>query len=234
MSNSPPSITEEDGRKALALAEESLPKDAVEFRAHIPFMGVGDASFTVLEQKLITLVSSGMSAAAAGRALGYRDNQMNSIWVIMRRPHVKEAVEYFKQLFLERVQFSMSHAHQMYMEAWSNCETATEQVKVTDSLVKLHGVGHEANKSGGNTVNINVTEEQLAKMDEKQLLELAGQAQDALDPKAMVIEGETTDVTESYEEIEDGPSEGDGSGLPAEIPTGGDDGDPVREDQKVG
>ena len=42
-----------------------------EFQAHAPYMGLSINSLTVQQEKLVMLVASGMSVAAAGRAAGY-------------------------------------------------------------------------------------------------------------------------------------------------------------------
>ena len=40
----------------------------------------------------------------------------------------------------EEVGFTRKEAHQMYMEAYQNAETATEQIAAVNAMVKLHGL----------------------------------------------------------------------------------------------
>ena len=44
--------------------------NSVEFKAHVPYMGLEDTRLTVQQEKLVMLICSGMTIAAAGRGAG--------------------------------------------------------------------------------------------------------------------------------------------------------------------
>lgn len=90
----------------------------------------------------------------------------------------------------DEVDFSRKEAHQMYMDAYQNAETATEQIAAVNAMVKLHGlekpkelvVQHNHNHTG-----------QIEHMPTDELMKLAGME------TALAIEGE-------YEEVEPKPA----------------------------
>ena len=112
--------------------------DVVEFQSHMPYMGLSLGDLTVQQEKLVMLVLSGMSIAAAGRGAGYTNT--NSVCDAIKRPKVAQALEYFREQMREEVKFTNQHAHMMYMEAYNSSANATEMKNTTDSLVKLHGL----------------------------------------------------------------------------------------------
>lgn len=75
------------------------------------------------------------SAAAAGAGNPQKDGHR-----IADRQHVKDALVERMQAVAEEVDFSRKEAHEMYMEAYQNAETAMEQVAAVNAMVKLHGL----------------------------------------------------------------------------------------------
>ena len=90
----------------------------------------------------------------------------------------------------EDIGFGRKEAHDMYMDAYHNAETATEQIAAVNAMVKLHGlekpkevmVQHNHNHTG-----------QIEHMPTDELMKLAGMQ------AALAIEGE-------YEEVEAKPA----------------------------
>ncbi len=151
-----------------------------EFQSHMPYMGLNLNDLTVQQEKLVQLVASGMSVAAAGRAAGYA--HPNAAREAARRPAVTRALEYLREEMRETVNFKRENAHMMYMEAYTSSANATEMKNTVDSLVKLHGLATPDNSTQVN-ININGTK-QLERMSDEDLLKLAGQNINYLEPSS--------------------------------------------------
>ncbi len=136
-----------------------LVSEHTEFQSHMPYMGIDRGSLTMQQEKLVSLVCSGMTTAAAGRGAGYSSPQA-----------------------AYQAKFSNQHAHMMYMEAYNTSANATEMKNTTDSLVKLHGLAAPENATQVN-ININGTK-QLERMTDEDLLKIAGKDIDYLEPKS--------------------------------------------------
>ena len=152
----------------------------VEFQSQLPYMGLARGSLTMQQEKLVSLISSGMTIAAAGRGAGYSSPQ--ATYAAAKVPDVQQAIDYFRQEMREEVKFTNQHAHMMYMEAYNTSANATEMKNTTDSLVKLHGLAAPENATQVN-ININGTK-QLERMSDEDLLKIAGKDLDYLEPKS--------------------------------------------------
>ena len=150
-----------------------------EFQSHIPYMGLTRGQLTMQQEKLISLICSGMSIAAAGRGAGYATRQAS--YEAHKLPTVQKALQYFREEMREEVKFTNQNAHMMYMEAYNSSANATEMKNTTDSLVKLHGLSAPENATQVN-ININGTK-QLERMTDEDLLKIAGKETDYLEPK---------------------------------------------------
>ena len=157
-----------------------LVSEHTEFESHMPYMGISRGSLTMQQEKLVSLISSGMTIAAAGRGAGHASPSAS--YQAARVPNVQQAVEYFRQEMREDVKFTNQHAHMMYMEAYNTSANATEMKNTTDSLVKLHGLAAPENATQVN-ININGTK-QLERMTDADLLKIAGKDLDYLEPKS--------------------------------------------------
>lgn len=126
---------------------------------------------------------AGLSKKAAAAAAGSRDGVHFD-----ESKHVQAALVERMQATADEVDFSRKEAHEMYMEAYRNAETAAEQIMAVNAMVKLHGlekpkmleVKHEHTHTG-----------QLEFMPTDKLMKLAGMDN-------LVLEGE-------YAEVEDVP-----------------------------
>jgi len=157
-----------------------LVSEHTEFQSHMPYMGISRGSLTMQQEKLVSLISSGMTTAAAGRGAGYASPQ--TAYQAAKIPAVLQALDYYRQEMREEVKFTNQHAHMMYMEAYNTSANATEMKNTTDSLVKLHGLAAPENATQVN-ININGTK-QLERMSDEDLLKIAGKDLDYLEPKS--------------------------------------------------
>ena len=150
-----------------------------EFQARMPYMGLSHGQLTVQQEKLVMLVASGMSIAAAARGAGYRayDAALKAI----RRPELQQALQYFRDQARENVNFTIANAHGLYMEAYSASANATEMKNTTDSLVKLHGLVQQEPQAQVN-VQINATAKQLERLSDEELIRIAGKDSAYLEP----------------------------------------------------
>lgn len=153
--------------------------DVVGFQSHMPYMGLSLGDLTVQQEKLVMLVLSGMSIAAAGRGAGYASAA--TVYDAIKRPKVAHALEYFREQMREDVKFTRANAHVMYMDAYQASATATEMKNTVDSLVKLHGLTAPENATQVN-INIDATPKQLERMSDEELLKIAGKDASYLEP----------------------------------------------------
>lgn len=144
----------------------------------------------------------GQSLHAAAKAVGMTPSRAQAL---LTSPSAMKVHEYFRYEMLKNARFDVDTATQMYLEAHRKAVSATEEIKATDSLAKLHMLGgfapvqvivreHERNaeKEIGPR-----SAKQLERMSEESLLELAAfGGLDSLDPEPLdydddtVIEGE--------------------------------------------
>ena len=150
-----------------------------EFQSHLPYMGLRRGSLTIQQERLVSLICSGMTVSAAGRGAGYASAE--TAHQAAKLSQVQQAIEYFRAEMREEVKFTNQHAHMMYMEAYNSSANATEMKNTTDSLVKLHGLAAPENSPQVN-ININGTK-QLERMSDEDLLKIAGKELDYLEPK---------------------------------------------------
>jgi hypothetical protein len=124
--------------------------------------------------------------AGCGRATGGKWEADQAV-----QQHMDHYMTEMEQFSLPRVRFGLEDAHGMYMKAYHMSATATEMVKATDSLVKLHKLGDTQEKELPKTV----TARQLADLPVAELLRLAGLKVDGLAPE--MLEGEFIEVAGS-------------------------------------
>ena len=169
---------EEQDEKAME-PSTSLVSSHTDFQSHMPYMGLHLNELTVQQEKLVMLMASGMTIAAAGRGAGYASYA--TALDAAKRPAVQKALQYFREQMREEVRFERQNAHMMYMEAYNASATATEMKNTVDSLVKLHGLTAPDNATQIN-INLNATAKQLERMTDEELLQIAGKTGDYLEP----------------------------------------------------
>ncbi len=156
-----------------------LVDEHTEFQSHLPYMGLQLNELTVQQEKLVLLIASGMTTAAAGRGAGYASSK--TALEASKKPAVQKALAYYREQMREEVNFKREHAHMMYMEAYTSSVNATEMKNTVDSLVKLHGLGMPDNATQVN-INVNTSAKQLERLSDEELLEIAGKNVDYLEP----------------------------------------------------
>lgn len=165
---------------------KSLPKDQpfdidphVELQSHLKYAGLNLNELTSQQETYVLARVGGMNMKASARAAGYSER---SVYDVEKSPAVQKAIEYFREQNREEVRFELADAHHMYMSAYRASANATEMKNTTDSLVKLHGISKEEQTP---LVNIQINgSKQLERMTDEELLELAGNTIDHLEPKA--------------------------------------------------
>ena len=163
-----------------------LPKDQpsdidphVELQSHLKYAGLNLNELTSQQETYVLARVGGMNMKASARAAGYSER---SVYDVEKSPAVQKAIEYFREQNREEVRFELADAHHMYMSAYRASANATEMKNTTDSLVKLHGIYKEEQTP---LVNIQINgSKQLERMTDEELLELAGNTIDHLEPKA--------------------------------------------------
>lgn len=151
-----------------------------EFQSFMPYMGLNLNDLTIQQEKLVQMIASGMSIAAAGRAAGYASP--HTARDAAKRPAVAKALEFLREEMRETVNFRRENAHMMYMESYQAAANATEMKNTVDSLVKLHGLGTPDSTT---EVNINIQgTKQLERMTDAELLQIAGQDIKYLEPSS--------------------------------------------------
>lgn len=163
-----------------------LPKDQpsdidphVELQSHLKYAGLNLNELTSQQETYVLARVGGMNMKASARAAGYSER---SVYDVEKSPAVQKAIEYFREQNREEVRFELADAHHMYMSAYRASANATEMKNTTDSLVKLHGISKEEQTP---LVNIQINgSKQLERMTDEELLELAGNTIDHLEPKA--------------------------------------------------
>ena len=140
------------------------------------------------EQMLVAAIVSGASLTEASRRTGIHP-ATGKRWLEM--DHIKTAIDHYNTEFaqdvLPRVRFTKEDAHHMYMTAYRNSANATEQVKATDALVKLHRINEPERPDDSKDIR---SFKQLENMSREQLLKLANLGLETLLPTGDTIEGE--------------------------------------------
>lgn len=146
-------------------------------------------------------VLAGLTKKAAAAAAGVAKPEN-----IERQQVVLEAIVDMTKKSAEEVGFSRKEAHDMYMEAYRNAETAMEQIAAVNAMVKLHGleapkkleVKHEHQHSG--ELELLPTHELLKLAGMQDRLTLPGEYE-IIEPKPALEPPEITD--ENSKEPED-------------------------------
>jgi hypothetical protein len=125
---------------------------------------------------------SGMTKVASAAAAGSKRYEP-----FEKSETVRQALVDMMQRGAEEVGFSRKDAHDMYMQAYQNADTAMEQIAAVNAMVKLHGlekpqkleIKHEHTHSG-----------QIEHLPTEELMKLAGMQ------KTLTLEGEFSEVEE--------------------------------------
>lgn len=141
---------------------------------------------TAKERIYVDSRMSGMTQIASAAAAGLAQPRTAG-GRLEKKDSVQQAMLDMMQQQAEDVGFGRKEAHDMYMDAYQNAETAMEQIAAVNALVKLHGlekpkqleVKHEHTHSG-----------QIEHLPTEELMKLAGM------DKVLTLEGEFEEVGE--------------------------------------
>ena len=135
------------------------------------------APLTMQEEAVLLNHMRGMSLFSAARAAGMPPSKATAM---MKKPDMEVIQDYFRHQMIQGIKFGLEEATQMYLEAHRKSANATEEIKATDSLSRLHMLGGFAPAT---IVQLRASQEEkevgpktakeLESMSEGQLLELA-------------------------------------------------------------
>ena len=129
----------------------------------------------------------GMTRVASAAAAGSPNPKKNA-HKFEASESVKTALRKSREVFAQQLAFDRKKAHDMYMTAYHNADTATEQKMVVDSLVKLHGIAEpETKRLQHQHTGVIEHKGQITHLPDAKLLEMA-RLPPSEDPN--VIEGE--------------------------------------------
>jgi len=145
---------------------------------------------TSQEQMLVAAINAGASVTEASRRSGFSVLMAKKT---LAREDIQQSLNHYQDEFardiLPHVTFNKDDAHHMYMTAYRGSANATEQIKATDSLVKLHRLSEPDKAPEEKEVN---NSKQFEGMSVNELLKLAGYKLTGLNPED-VEDAEVTD-----------------------------------------
>jgi phage terminase small subunit len=106
-------------------------------------LSVPKIPLTTKERIYVDSRLSGMSQVASAAAAGYADVNRAASKIEARENVQKELVARMQKT-AEEVDFGRKEAHDMYMQAYTNADTAMEQIAAVNAMVKLHGIAEPA------------------------------------------------------------------------------------------
>ena len=86
--------------------------DPSELESYLPYMGMAHESFTKQQERLLILIGSGMSVAAAGRAAGYKTREAPAKFV--QTEQAQKVLAFLREQIKEEVKFTQANAHAQF------------------------------------------------------------------------------------------------------------------------
>jgi len=151
--------------------------DLVELQSLYP-LAKFDAGFSAQQEQFLLYYSKGMSPAAAATAAGYKNPETGT--QLLRDERIQIALRLLREKVHQEIRISRDMLNGMLLDSHSRAATVTEEIMAVRELGKMNGL-YESDKHRGTTVNVNVggnhvhNHKELERMDDKQLLELAGE-----------------------------------------------------------
>lgn len=138
------------------------------------YSSLGISRLTSQEEVYVQRRCQGLNPSAAARAAGY-SYPGRAVVSLGERDDINLCISYMRQMQRQvavsagAIDFNRDDATSLYLEAHATAETAAEQIRAIDSLVKLHGLATP------DKIEINITtQSQINTLDDEQLLKLAG------------------------------------------------------------
>lgn len=168
-------------------------------------------ALTRKEQLYVDSRLSGLGKVASAAAAGYASPNNESAR-LEAKEHIQAALIAMTEKSAEEVGFSRKDAHDMYMDAYQNAETATEQIAAVNAMVKLHGleapkqveVKHDHQVSG--EIRYLPTEELMKLAEMENDLVLDGEYEEVGEKPLLEPPEVTDDNTESRKTLPDSPT----------------------------
>ena len=147
---------------------------------------------TAQEERYLQMRLRGLLPSAAARSAGLPHTSVDIKMMHDRNPHLDEILISYRESIREQaihagvqIEFTRNDATLLYLQAHAKSETAMEEIRAVDSLVKLHGLAAPEKKEIVTNVT-NVT--QIQQLSDEQLAALAGKVIN-LDPDQYIEVG---------------------------------------------
>ena len=141
---------------------------------------------TSLQRTYVDCRLDGMNQVASAAAAGSKNPRVDG-HKLESHLDVQAALVERMQATADEVDFGRKEAHDMYMDAYRNAETAMEQIAAVSAMVKLHGLEKPRIIEVKHSV---VRPEEIEYMPTDELMKLAGMTD-------IVLEGEWEDITDT-------------------------------------
>ena len=133
---------------------------------------------TAQEERYLQMRLRGLLPSSAARSAGLPCTSADVKRMHEKNPHLDEALILYREQIREQsihagvqIEFTRNDATLLYLQAHAKSETAMEEIRAVDSLVKLHGLAAPEKKEIVTNVT-NVT--QIQQLSDEQLAALAG------------------------------------------------------------
>lgn len=154
--------------------------DLAELRSLYP-LAKFDAGFTGQQEQLLLYFMKGMNPIQAARAAGYTNPSHGAS--LLREEAFQRAIELLREKYFQEVRITRDMLNAMLLDSHSKAAGTIEEVAAIRELGKLNGLyesDKQRAKSGQTTVQVNVgsqvtNQKQIERMDDQQLMEIAGE-----------------------------------------------------------
>lgn len=137
-------------------------------RAALPV--VGD-SISTQKQQVLAYLLGGLSMGMALRAVGAKDLTVQKL---MEDEVFMKYVNHFGDRHVQEIEFGVTDAHMMLMEAHRKSTSTTEEVMTIKELINLHGLAAPKKQINVNEHHV-FKEKDVKRLPEAKLMELAGE-----------------------------------------------------------
>ncbi len=150
--------------------------DIAHLHSLYPYAGI-DAGFSAQQEQFILQFMKGMSPAAASRAAGMGAERGATL---LRQERVQRVIELLRERNFNDVRITRDMLNGLLIEAHSKAANATEEINAVKELGKMNGLYESDKQKKGALVQVNVGSQvknvrQIERMNDEQLMELAGQ-----------------------------------------------------------
>lgn len=152
--------------------------DLAELRSLYPLARF-DAGFTGQQEQFMLYTMKGLAPRAAATAAGY--THPDTGYSLLKDERVQKALALLREKIHQEIRITRDQLNSMLLDSHSRAATVTEEIMAVRELGKMNGL-YESDKQRSPGVVVNVggnhvhhTHKQLERMDEQELLEMAGE-----------------------------------------------------------